>query len=322
VTRISIAMATYNGERFLAEQLDSLAAQTLLPDELVIGDDGSSDGTEAIVRTFAAKAPFPVSFSRNPKRLGFSQNFAQVLSRCTGELLFICDQDDIWDADKIARVVARFSEHADAVAVIHDERILHQGTGITASGTVHQNVKRLKFDQFDIVSGNCTALRRAYLTLLTPFPRSVNYDYWIGWSAEILNARLVVPDVLQTYRRHEANITNPVIAAADTRWRKLPHLKSAFEDSRRLWDENVHILQAIVERLSERRPEFVALVGEPRVDDALARLEVRIGTLEARSRLVAMPRWRRWPKVLGALVSGTYSQFSGIRSALKDCLRP
>lgn len=73
--RISVALATYNGARFLCSQLDSIAAQTRLPDELVIGDDGSADGTVEIIKEFAAVAPFPIRLTINEKNLGFGDDF-------------------------------------------------------------------------------------------------------------------------------------------------------------------------------------------------------------------------------------------------------
>ena len=86
---ISIAMATYDGARFVAEQLASFAAQTRLPDELVVTDDGSTDGTLEIVERFAATAPFAVHIHRNPARLGYTLNFSEAVSKCEGEIIFL-----------------------------------------------------------------------------------------------------------------------------------------------------------------------------------------------------------------------------------------
>src|SRR4051794_37441524 len=94
--RISIAMATYNGDRYIREQLDSLARQNLLPFELVVTDDGSSDGTLDILKAFSERAPFPVRIFRNPTRLGYEENFLKAASLCNGDVISFCDQDDIW----------------------------------------------------------------------------------------------------------------------------------------------------------------------------------------------------------------------------------
>jgi glycosyltransferase involved in cell wall biosynthesis len=93
-TFISIAMASYNGGRFIGRQLQSFANQSLLPSQLVICDDGSSDDTVAIVEEFAARAPFDVQLVINPERLGYNRNFAKAIGLCTGDLIFLSDQDD------------------------------------------------------------------------------------------------------------------------------------------------------------------------------------------------------------------------------------
>ena len=83
--RISVALATYNGERWIREQLNSLTNQSLLPYELVISDDNSGDRTLDVVEQFAAAAPFPVRIARNDNRLGFADNFINALRHCTGD---------------------------------------------------------------------------------------------------------------------------------------------------------------------------------------------------------------------------------------------
>ena len=88
---LSIALAAYNGERFIGEQLDSIARQTRLPDDLVIFDDASTDTTVSIVRDFARHAPFPVRLQVNPERLGSTHNFEAAIHACGGEIIFLCD---------------------------------------------------------------------------------------------------------------------------------------------------------------------------------------------------------------------------------------
>src|ERR1019366_4600666 len=130
--RISIAMATYNGATYLLDQLDSLAAQTLMPYELVVTDDGSTDATLEILDEFARRAPFPVHIHRNPERLGYRDNFLKAARLCTGELIAFCDQDDVWSRDKL-RVVAPVFADAEVLLAVHDatlvteqlERIAH-----------------------------------------------------------------------------------------------------------------------------------------------------------------------------------------------------
>lgn len=121
--RISIAMAVYNGERFIGEQLESLARQTRLPYELVITDDGSTDATEEIVRKFASEVPFPVKYFRNDLRLGYGDNFFAAAALCMGDLIAFCDQDDVWLDTKLD-VCARSFDDPAVLLCIHSAAVV------------------------------------------------------------------------------------------------------------------------------------------------------------------------------------------------------
>ena len=99
--KVSVAMCTYNGQRFLDQQLQSFLDQTVQPDELVVCDDVSSDDSMAMVEAFAARAPFTVKLFRNAQNLGYSRNCERAIAQCTGDLVLLCDQDDVWDRRKI-----------------------------------------------------------------------------------------------------------------------------------------------------------------------------------------------------------------------------
>ena len=115
--RISIAMATYNGGQFIQEQLDSLALQTVLPYELIVTDDGSTDRTVQIVQSFAEKSPFPVYIYINDQRLGYADNFLKAASLCEGEFVSFCDQDDVWNLTKLATIMPYLG--SDVSMVVH-----------------------------------------------------------------------------------------------------------------------------------------------------------------------------------------------------------
>ena len=103
--RFSIAMATFNGELYIRQQLNSLAEQILLPYELVACDDGSSDNTVSILEEFQKEAPFPVTIHPNPSRLGFADNFLDAASKCTADWIAFSDQDDLWHSWKLSRAI-------------------------------------------------------------------------------------------------------------------------------------------------------------------------------------------------------------------------
>ena len=106
----SIALCTYNGERFLSQQLESLAAQTILPDELVICDDASSDSSLRILEDFAQKAPFIVRIFKNPKNLGYIKNFEKAIGLCSMDVIFLSDHDDYWESEKLNQVLKVFDK--------------------------------------------------------------------------------------------------------------------------------------------------------------------------------------------------------------------
>jgi glycosyltransferase involved in cell wall biosynthesis len=117
--KISIPLCTYNGERFLPQQLASIVQQTRLPDELIVCDDGSSDQTVRITRDFAASASFPVRISKNDN-LGFVANFERAIRLCGGDRITLCDQDDIWYPNRFERTEQEFNAHPEVGLVFSD----------------------------------------------------------------------------------------------------------------------------------------------------------------------------------------------------------
>ena len=101
---ISIAMCTYNGDRFLREQSESILNQTRLPDHLIVCDDGSTDTTRSLLEQFARKSPFPVELRFNSRNLGVTRNFEQALMACRSDFIALCDQDDLWHPRKLERL--------------------------------------------------------------------------------------------------------------------------------------------------------------------------------------------------------------------------
>jgi len=117
-------MCTYNGERFLQEQLASIAQQTRLPDELVVCDDRSTDQTVGMLREFAASAPYPVRIFENEHNLGFAANFERAIRLCGGDLIALSDQDDIWYPNRLERSEQELGEHPQAGLVFSDADVI------------------------------------------------------------------------------------------------------------------------------------------------------------------------------------------------------
>src|SRR5918998_1154668 len=118
--RVSVAMCTYNGESLVRDELESFLTQTRLPDELVVCDDRSTDGTVAIVEQFARNAPFDVRVHVNERNLRYTKNLEQVIGRCTGELIVLADWDDVWLPEKLERLEAA-ATGADGIGLVFSD---------------------------------------------------------------------------------------------------------------------------------------------------------------------------------------------------------
>lgn len=227
--RISVLLATCNGERYLREQLQSIATQTRLPDELILGDDLSSDSTLDIAEEFSTNAPFPVVVSQNFMRLGYKQNFSNLATRASGDILVFCDQDDIWNPQKLAALEQAFQ--SAFLCVIHDIGIINAaGKPLQASFLKLMHASATPATRF--VKGCATAIRRQLANAVFPLPsRSEwSHDKIVHAVAETTGTRLVLEDVLIQHRIHEDNLSGYLPADPKNR-RRLNSMLDAFEEA-------------------------------------------------------------------------------------------
>lgn len=210
MTTLSIALATYNGAPFLREQLDSLARQSRLPDELIVGDDGSTDGTLEIIRAFAAEAPFKVVVLPPEGRLGYRANFMRCAAHCTGDLIAFCDQDDVWDADKID-VVSRLIT-SSTLLLQHDFRVVNSDQ-IPLPGNM-TTVGISATARWAPVLGLVQVFRRSLLEFWPLWASSVDqnrssermaHDQWVYFLAQALGGVQLIGEPLLSYRQHGRN---------------------------------------------------------------------------------------------------------------------
>lgn len=219
--KTSVALATYNGERFIRDQLASLSAQTRLPDELVVSDDCSTDRTLAIIEEFARTAPFPVRISQNETNLGFSDNFLRAASMCRGDWIAFCDQDDIWLPNKIS-VCEQHTRIPDRniVVVAHNAEIVDER--LTRSGIRYLNLTKTiicrgrQLPNLWVASGFTMVFRSDLFFDISSDGRGPDpgvpgsklaHDVWICRLARILGDVAILPDCLALYRRHSATTT-------------------------------------------------------------------------------------------------------------------
>lgn len=206
----SVAMAVYNGERYLPEQIESILSQLRENDELVISYDISSDNSLAVINSYAQKhSQIKIVYNDEPGVVG---NFNNAIANCANEIVFISDQDDVWIQGKRNAVVSKM-ESCTADLVIHN------GVHINESGEV---ISQPFFTMYKMenniirnylaprYSGCCMAIRRRALRYLIPLPSTVvNYDHWVGMACELFGSVEYMDKVLLKHRLHGNNVTTP-----------------------------------------------------------------------------------------------------------------
>jgi glycosyltransferase involved in cell wall biosynthesis len=211
-------MCTYNGAAYLSEQLASLAAQTRLPDELVVCDDGSDDGrTLEIVKAFARKSPFQVRLSVNRRTLGSKKNFEKAIRRCRGDIILLCDQDDVWDQNKLAHIADAFSSTPEAGLVftdaeVVDERLQTIAASLWESGNFASECRGLirpanvfpALFRGNFVTGATLAFRSKFKRLVLPIPDEtiLQHDAWIALIVSAVAGVVALNEPLIRYRQH------------------------------------------------------------------------------------------------------------------------
>ena len=325
--------------------LDSLAAQDRLPDELVVCDDRSSDGTVAKVQAFAERASFPVRIEVNERNLGPTKNFELAISRCEGDVIAPCDQDDIWYPHKLERSVSALTANADAGFVFSDADMMdEQGRPLgrrmwDAVGFFESRRNAAQGGQllpllvvYTFVQGAATTFRADLRELLLPIPHGWLYDAWIALLSAFVQSYVMIEEPLLRYRIHEEQeIGVPSSVMPDdtglAKWKvrfqqapeKVSLKKADLHRQRRrtqsmLYDDAAH-------RIEERARSFVEKHGgalQPPATDALRDLHDRARHLRVRG-FLPDSRFARIGPIVKELRSRRYGRYSaGVLSALQD----
>ena len=320
---VSVACCLYNGERYLERQLASIAAQSVLPDEIVIVDDGSTDGSVDIAHDFARRAPasLRVVVERNARNLGLVANFEKAIARTSGDLIFLCDQDDVWHPSKVATMRRQFDARPDLLLLFTDARLI-DGDGVALSNSLFDALEVSARERRSIacgsafaaliarnlVTGATTALRRSAFEAARPFPREWIHDEWLAIVAAAVGVVDCVDDMLIDYRQHDAN----QIGA------RRPTVGEKFARLSRPRADRYFGMRRRAELLLDKLRTMTPAVPPARIDDAIARL----AHVEVRAALPAARPARLRP-IAREVATGRYRLYSrGFRSILQDCFEP
>lgn len=329
--KISIALCTYNGAKFLPEQLKSYLAQTRLPDELIVGDDGSTDETVALLKDFAKTAPFAVRLEINEKNLGSTKNFERTIALCTGDLIFLSDQDDVWHPQKVEKFSAEFEKSENVGMVFSDAEL------------VGENLESLKHNLWDfsfppadrraarsgnlfelllkrnVVTGATMAFRASFKDDLMPIPIHIPNFIHDAWIALVIAAKgkiVFIEESYILYRQHSNQQLGINWKFKDKMPRREKYAESIFFERKN--QERFAVLAEVIETYPQFEKQDTNVLSDRLRQDFMRESEQKILHYEARKNLPAN-RLKRLSPVIKEFSSGRYRKFSkGLTSAAKD----
>jgi glycosyltransferase involved in cell wall biosynthesis len=217
---VSVAMCTYNGAQYVQEQLDSIAAQTRLPDELVVCDDKSSDRTIEIIRSFSSKVSFPVRLYINEENFGSLKNKEKAINLCIGDIITLSDWDDVWKPNKLEVILRAFTDNPQAGYVFSNAELVDESLkpmGYTlweAQGFSSLLKEYSHHDQVgvllkrNLVWGTTLAFRSSIKNFILPVSLFYKEDGWIALIASCVGSYgVLLSDSLLYYRQHSSQAT-------------------------------------------------------------------------------------------------------------------
>ena len=316
---ISIAMCTYNGEKYLQEQLDSIFNQTRLPDELVVFDDNSSDQSISILERFSASTCFPVKIFKNQVNIGSTKNFEKAIIHCGGDIIALADQDDVWQPNKLEIIQRSFEMSPKIGFFFSDANVTDEYMTITISRlwksvdfSYWSRMRLVNGKAFDVllnhnvVTGATMAFRSELKEKVVPIPSRWVHDGWIAIIASAITDLTICAEGLIEYRQHlqqQIGVPNQ-------------GLIEKYEVSKATRPEGYMALADDYRDVYQRLCLFSEDSG---LEVMLSKVRGKIKHLQARSEITQNGNYR-FTLALRELFSLRYFFYSrGIYSFLKDC---
>lgn len=304
MTKLSVAIASYNGARHIGEQLRSIAAQTVAVDEVVVADDNSTDGTREVVAAFAERAPFPVRIVPHERNVGILENFYSAFDACTGDVIFYCDQDDSWRADKVALVSAAL---APGVALVAHQSSITDGDLVPTGRVEPANPRYGRLHHpadtsFARMWGHQAAFRRNVLEVMRGLhrrrdpalaPLMESLDPLVAFCAGLVGDLVLLPEPLTAFRRHGGATSGAGADYLGPETRRQQALRAARTDA----DEARRRLTLL------GAAERAGLVGAARADELRRPYGRKLALAEEQGRLAETGGGARLPRLAATMLA-------------------
>lgn len=215
-------VCTYNGSKYVVEQLQSLLLQSVSLDRITIQDDQSSDDTLVKIESYLEQLPTEqknlVTIHVNPANLGYAKNFCEAILKASADILFLCDQDDVWESNKVECILDLFEKYqpdmvfSDGRLVGGAGQIIHPFSVLEAHGLTNKQVVNFRQNSFkhllkkNYINGAASAIKREAAWQALPLPGDMPHDYWLALWSSTHKGVVATPEKLYRYRQHENNV--------------------------------------------------------------------------------------------------------------------
>jgi glycosyltransferase involved in cell wall biosynthesis len=320
--RVSVAMCTFNGSKFIKEQLKSIINQTRQPDEIIICDDISTDNTIKLIESILEETNIKWSVLVNESRLGVVKNFEKAISLCTGDVIFTSDQDDYWVEYKIDKVLDEFKKKPEVNLVFSNARLVDSNLielpGDLWSSIGFSNNKLAKDKIFvlelllknNFVTGATMAFRREVLSEIFPIPYYWIHDYWIAVQCLINGAISGISEKLILYRQHGEN----VIGAK----------KLSLTDKTKKYLDNFNYVDEIHSKRLKMSRELIYYLenGNKEIDENVLKIIEVCGKFwERRANQLTKSKTLALREIINDIKNSNYKNYyTGFRGAIRDIL--
>ena len=313
----SVAMCTYNGEKYIREQLESIIGQTMPPDEIVICDDGSKDHTVDVIRDVLEDWKGKLQLVCNEKNLGFVKNFEKAISLCHGDIIYLSDQDDVWDLHKIEIMNEVFCRHPDVVTVWHDAELVDGALcrlyDSFWESTLHFDEKKFMTGNYshvlerNVMQGSACAFRKEVFCSAVPFPEYAIHDEWVLLVSLLMGRVIPISKILMKYRQADNAIGGKPVTIKDKilhYWNFASHKNTILNDMKRrksvfgeILDRNIEVNYPDVLKQYEKNYRF---------------LQYRLSCIEHKDLRLISPfaNYRRC----------SHDKWTAVKTVIKDCL--